>query len=559
MKGTRMDHPLPFSLTGARRVRWGLLILAGVMLGLSFPPSPLGILACFGLVPLLIVLADEPSLRRGLQYSYVTFLVFHLLTLNWTGGYAHAKDPYMMLAGAVTMLAHPLFYFLPIGAYQAVKKHLGEKGALVALPFLWVAYEYTHSLSEWSFPWLTIGNSQTYDISRIQFIEFTGVYGLSFWIVVVNVVAFTLYSLLAGGHIRPRSVRAAAWLALLVVVYELPLVHGLFTLASAERGDHARADSITVGIVQANIDPWEKWSGNSTQQPVQLQVRMTEQLCARRDVPRPELVLWPETAIPYYVFLPLRGGELAPVREVARRMGLAVMTGLPVGIVYEDSTSAPPSARRLRWTGQRYDAYNAAALVDPLNDSLPWYGKMKMVPLAERVPYADLFAFLDFLRWGVGIGGWQIGKDTTIFVERKTGAKFSTMICYESVYPGFVAGFVRKGAEFITILTIDSWWDGMSGAYQHQQFAILRAIENRRWIARCAAGGFSCFVDPWGRVHDRTALFTQATLSHTIERFTEQTWYTRHGDWLGVLCVMLSGFFLAAVAGMNFTKKVRSQ
>src|SRR5438093_5839388 len=140
------------------------------MLGLSFPPFPFGILACFGLVPWLIVLADISEVGRSLRYSYLMFVVFHIIALNWTGGYAHMHDPYMMIAGAVTMIAHPLFYFFPVAGYMLARKYLSDRAALVALPFLWVGYEYSHSLSEWSFPWITIGNSQSYNLAGIQFI-----------------------------------------------------------------------------------------------------------------------------------------------------------------------------------------------------------------------------------------------------------------------------------------------------------------------------------------------------------------------------------------------------
>ena len=104
-------------------------------------------------------------------------LVFHLITLNWTGDYVQGRDIYMMIAGGLTMIVHPFFYFIPLSIYVAVKRYLGRTTALVALPFVWVAYEYSHALTEWSFPWMTLGNSQSYDLTRIQFISFTGIYG----------------------------------------------------------------------------------------------------------------------------------------------------------------------------------------------------------------------------------------------------------------------------------------------------------------------------------------------------------------------------------------------
>jgi apolipoprotein N-acyltransferase len=528
------------------------------MLGAAFPPLPLGILACAGLVPLLVVLSPVTSLWRGLRYGYVTFLTFHVITLNWTGGYAHGNDPYMMIAGGVTMLVHPLFYFLPTGLYLWVKRHLGEAAALWMLPFAWVAYEYSHSVSEWSFPWLTIGNTQSYELARMQFIEYTGVLGLSFWVVVMNVLVFLALRAWMDGPAPWRARKAPGMAGLVAAVYLLPVVHGWSVLGSGEEATVAPGHAVTVGMIQANVDPWEKWSSNADS-PVRRHFGLTWQLLEdRTDLPRPQLVLWPETTIPHYVFLHDWERGMGGVQVLAESTGISILTGVPIARVYEDSTKAPRTARRLRWTGQRYDAFNAAALLRPGHADLQWYGKMKMVPFAERVPYAEMFAFMDFLRWGVGIGGWQIGRDTTVFVEPTTGARFSGVICYESVYPAFVAEFVRRGAEFIAILTVDSWWDHMSGAYQHQRYAIFRAVENRRWVARCAAGGISCFIDPQGRVLDATTLFTTAILSRTLERRTEQTFYTRHGDWCGVVGVFVSGLFLAAAVGAVFRKRLRS-
>jgi apolipoprotein N-acyltransferase len=136
--------------------------------------------------------------------------------------------------------------------------------------------------------------------------------------------------------------------------------------------------------------------------------------------------------------------------------------------------------------------------------------------------------------------------------------RFAALICYESVYPGFVASFVRKGAEFIAVITVDSWWGRMSGAFQHQQFAIFRAIENRRWIARCAVGGISCYIDPYGRVFDKTELFTQATLSRTIGVSDALTFYTSHGEWFGEIMLVVAGLFIAAAAGQKFLHRQRS-
>lgn len=539
------------------RMRIALSILSGVMLGAAFPPSTLGVLACFGLVPLLIVLADIESTGQALRYTYLAMLVFHVITLNWTGDYVEMRDPYMMIAGAVTMIVHPFFYFLPIGLYLFVRRRLGALPALLGLPFFWVGYEYSHTLSEWSFPWLTLGYTQTYDLARIQIAEYTGVFGLSFWILILNVLAFLVYS--AGARGKTFAAPTRGLLGLFLAIFLAPLIYGIIVLAHARvDGEHPAMDkgTVTVGIIQPNLDPWERWSAKGRAILDQCWA-LTGELCRRKV--RPDIVLWPETVVPYFVLLPSNRGLLDEMEEHAREDSVAVLFGLPQMVVYPDSSSAPKSAHTDRMTGQRYDIFNAAAFIQPGVDSIPWYGKMKLVPIAERVPYADLFSSLDFLRWGVGIGGWQIGPGHVIFRDNATGARFSTVICYESVYPAFVAESVLRGAEFLTIITVDSWWDHMSGAYQHERFAVFRAVENRRWVARCALGGISCFIDPYGRYYDATHLMTETALSRTIGRSSSLTFYTRNGEILGVASIWMVGLFFASALGRAFYDRIRKQ
>jgi apolipoprotein N-acyltransferase len=545
------------------RGAYGLALLSGVMLGFSFPPFRLGILACFGLVPLLIALSRSGRLRTALALTYAGMLPFHVITLIWTGGYVHGNDPYMMIAGALTMIVHPLFYTLPLGLYHLVRKKLGENAGLIALPFLWVGYEYSHSLSEWSFPWLTIGNSQSYDLPRIQFISFTGIWGLSFWIIAVNVTAYLLYRVFARRHEDFLPRRAIAIVALLTVLYLLPSALGTYILSTAPpAGDvpvtRPGTGNITVGIVQSNVDPWEKWTRRGTDL-ASLYLGLTRTLMEEHSLRVPQIVLWPETAITGFPLLPGSRPILDRLHAGVDSMNVSVLTGIDHAEIYPEPSGAPASARVSPMTGMRYDTFNAAAFIQPATGDVPWYGKMKMVPIAERIPYADMFAFLDFMRWGVGVGGWQIGPDTTVFTDRGTGVKFSAIICYESTYPGFVASFVRKGASFIALITIDSWWGKMSGAFQHRQIAVFRAVENRRWIARCAVGGISCFIDPYGRSYDDTELFTQRTLSRTIGTDDALTFYTRHGDWLGESALLVALMFAAAVAGQSFTDRRRRE
>jgi apolipoprotein N-acyltransferase len=405
-----MNTTLRRSVNGTPRTQsawkggYGLALLSGAMLGFSFPPFRLGILACVGLVPLLIALSRAGRLRSALGLTYAGMFVFHLITLNWTGGYSHGNDPYMMIAGALTMIFHPLFYMLPLGLYHGVRRKFGETASLVSLPFLWVGYEYSHSLSEWSFPWLTIGNSQSYDLVRIQFISWTGIWGLSFWIILMNVTAYVLYRSLARppGDFIPR--RAIVPGVVLVILYVLPSALGTYILSTAPPPGVpvGTGKSITVGMIQSNVDPWEKWK-SADADLASLYLGLTRRLMREHSGSAPQIVLWPETAITGFPLLPVSRTSLERLRSGIDSINVPVLTGIDHAIRYPDAAKAPPSARRFALSDQRYDTFNAAAFIEPGRGEIPWYGKMKMVPIAERIPYADMFAFLDFMGWG---GGW---------------------------------------------------------------------------------------------------------------------------------------------------------
>jgi apolipoprotein N-acyltransferase len=525
-----------------------LAFSAGVLLGLSFPlpwawvsALPLDYLACIAFVPFLLVLDRLNSYWQSTRYAYLTFFVFNAVTLYWVGGFTHGQDMYLMLSGAALVVAHPLFFLIPTFAYCFVKKHLGTATALVFLPFIWVGFEWLHSLGQIGFPWLTLGNSQTYAIDRIQFISFTGVYGISFWILVLNAIVYFAYlkfARLEWKLISRQSLFAGvALLALLII----PEIHGRFVLSSND--SHGRSGVVRVGMIQPNTDPWKKWEINPENE-LRNYLQMTTDLAAEG----PQLVIWPETAIPFRILLGKYSASYHRVKQRIDSLGFALLTGYPETFFYQ-AASAPPGSRPIEGTKMYYDDFNAIMLLQPKVDSIQKYSKMKLVPFAERVPYAERLSFLvDAVKWNVGISGWGIGKDTTVFFLKKDGTniRFSGMVCYESIYPDLVSAFVRKGAQFLVIITNDSWWGNTSGVYQHLEYATLRAIENHRAIARCANGGISCFIDRYGRISEARDLYTQAILVGDVQLSDVQTFYSRHGDVFARAC---AGIGILAVLG----------
>ena len=530
------------------KFRFFLLTLGGLMLGLSFPPFHTGVLAAFAFVPFFIVFEDIESYGGAFRSSYVMFFVLSLVSLTWVGGFTHAKDPYLMVAGASLVFGHPLFMFVPVMAFVAIRKHLGFKASAYAFPFIWTAFEYLHSITQFAFPWLLLGNSHTYDTQSIQFASVTGVYGVSFWLACMNVAAYVVYASVAVGRWRINSWQSVLAVLVLVVMYFVPKLYGSLTLDAGILED---GRIVRVGIVQPNIDPFEKWQENAGKELATLR-SVTERV--RRNAT--DLVLWPETALPFFILSPRYEELLDSVRRQVDSLGTGLLTGMPDIVYYRDAAQAPANSRVVKGTGQRYDLFNCSMLVQPRSSEIQKYSKINLVPFAERVPYADVLAFSpSLLQWNLGLGGWGIGTDTTIFRLRLSDSstvKFANLICYESIYPGFVAAFVKKGAQFLTVITNDSWWGNTFGPYQHVQIAVFRAIENRRWVVQCANGGISCFIDPLGNIIQRTDMYTIATPVGEVKARTGLTFYSKHGDVFAQTTLWISLMILAAAVGKKF-------
>jgi apolipoprotein N-acyltransferase len=535
----------------ATRTNRILALATGVLFGCSFPPFPLGVLACVSLVPLLLLIERLGSLRKQFLYSYVSFFVASCIGLYWVGGFTHAKDPYLMMGGVLVVVWEPFFFSLVVLAYLAVRRNFGLTFGLVALPFVWVTFEWLHALGEFAFPWLTLGNTQTYQLGKIQFAEITGVYGISLWLLVINVLFFFLLMQLlreAGNKVYTRHLYIGG---AIVIIYLLPDLYR--TTIDENRFLNPGAPTLNVGIVQPNLDPWDKWEGAKSSGKQWGAVEKLLSLTRAQKNNGVQLSVWPETALLFD--LPAHDLEYSQFRAAVDTLGMSIVSGYTSYRFYREG-DAPTSSSVIRGSSVHYDSYNSILFIQPHNRRFQRYAKMRLVPFAERIPYAEAVPFLiEPLRWSVGISNWGIGKDSTVFEDSAGRSKFLAMVCYESIFPEFVASFVKRGAQFLVFITNDSWWGNTSGARQHNQFAILRSIENRRWVVRCANGGISSFIDPMGRMHERTQMYVETEINRVIVPRTEETFYTRHGDWLARGSAAVSGLFLLASVVQYFMSR----
>ncbi|MCY3765121.1 MAG: apolipoprotein N-acyltransferase [Gemmatimonadetes bacterium] len=491
-------------MTEARQgTDWKLMVLfpavSGLVLGAAFPPLPFGFLSYVALIPLLL---SAQRLRGWAAFGagFVQGIFFYGTTLYWIG----SITPPGMAGAAIYM---SLFRGLFLWTFARAVRRYGIAGTWSA-PFLWVAFEYFNSLGDMGFPWVVLGNSQTAYLWLIQYAEVTGVYGVSFWIVLVNLSIMMLW--------RNRA-RRRVWAAALAVLFAGPAANGYLALK-----DDPDEQAVAVGLVQPDMPPVAK-----EYRGFEYNFGKLKPMTAEAAGQGANLVVWPETAVGY-----LKGELYRHHRERVQAMvdslGIYLYTG----------------AYRLE-AGDPVKVFNSSFLFVPGKGISGYYDKTRLVPFGERAPFPELLPFLRKIRFTGGgfVGGnWDSGETRTVFDG--PDARFSALICYDSVFPGFVRSFVDLGAEFLVIITNDGWFGRTSGPYQHAEAAVFRAIENRRDVVRCANTGVSTFIDAYGRKSGTTGIFHPAVLTQGVTPRTAKTFYTKHGDLFAQLCMVLGAILV---------------
>lgn len=490
---------------------FGLACFSAILLVLVFPKFDFSVLAWIGLVPWLVALKGK-NLKEALLLSFVTGLIFYAAIFHgiWAGSVGALKAIHFVLLAVY----FSLYWSFWGGSLTWIRKRTGFSTAFVA-PFLWVSLEYIRShLSFLSYPWLLLGHSQYLHPSLIQITSITGVYGLTFLIVLINTVISeavlyfhrrfsnlnTVASTLQG---FPRISLMAAVLLLFTAWF-----YGLWVLSKGNQGEH-----ISIALVQGNIPPTLKWDRSSRQEIIDRHAILTRKVA----VQRPDLIIWPETAVP---------GDVQHDPQLQRRVG-QIAFGTKSYLLVGSSEYAKFTNNKLK---SRY--YNSMVLFSPEGKIAGEYRKMRLVPYAEYAPVRN------FVVWPKAIasemGDYQPGDKYTLFTMG--GTTFGAVICWENLFPDLVREFVKRGAHFMVIATNEAWFGDTAAPDQLLAISTFRAAENRVAIARSANTGISALIDPFGRITERLRgpdgkdLFTEGVLIGDVTLSEEKTFYTIHGD-----------------------------
>lgn len=558
---------------------WLGVILSGLLLGASFPPSPLPWISWIAWIPLLIVLyrlpekAEEDSFgywlriplvflwrtitlqyfyrptsrqlplkreisktHQAFRYLFVCFFIWNITTCYWlmlTALSVSTDEAFTsFLAGFVASLINPLMMCVPILIWTKFQNRMSVGLSAVFFTVCWTSFEYLHFHWDLSWSWITLGNAFTSAPNFIQFAEFTGVLGISLWILIINILFYYSWN-------NRHSIAKAGIYSLTGLAFGfLPLLLNIWIL-NPTRDVFQPSGTLNARIVQPNIDPYYKFDTDGLDQQLNTFYRLADKPGADTI----ELVVFPETAIPEAVWTqdlassePLKGFWTL----VSRYPRMGILTGL-TELRFFAQGPLPPTARPT--DGGYYDYCNSAVLLG--SSRMRTYQKAWLVPMVERVPFLDQLSFLKDYNIDIGGGFGSYGKSDSAFnLYTRQDVPIGVMICYESAFPDHAIGYTQRGAQVLSVITNDGWWMQSSGYLQHAGLSVLRAIENRREIIRSANTGTSLFVDVYGNRYQDTPWWQEAVIDRKVNLFTDKTFFVQNGPYLGKMALWLLIFLL---------------
>ncbi|MGD8382142.1 MAG: apolipoprotein N-acyltransferase [Syntrophobacterales bacterium] len=495
---------------------------SGLLLTFCFPPIGHALIGWAVLVPLLfLATTNKPSvcftlgwfagICHGLSLLYwITYVVNH---------YGNLPLPVSLVVCFLLVAYLALFP----GLFCAGLSWLRQRGLpwLLFAPFLWVTLEFGKSHLLTGFPWENLGYSQYRWLPLIQMADLAGVYGISFVLVLSSALLFRL--IFGSKHQRKRMTLLISTL-LLVGLFSVVYSYGRWRLATLES---RQGQFFKVAMVQGNVSQDTKWDPAFQQATLEKYVRLTKEIASQQ----PDLVVWPETATPFY-FLADRQNTKTLIQEV-QKLKKPLLFGSPA----------------YRRKGAELRLYNRAYLLDGDGMVTGYYDKIHLVPFGEYVPWQKILFFVDKLVQAAG--NFASGKHARVL--EVSAARVGVLICYEVIFPKLSRDLANGGANLLVNITNDAWFGRSSAPHQHLSMAALRAVENRIPIARCANTGISAFIDTQGQILQKTGLYEDATLLATLQLGNGKTFYTRHGDWFAWLCVAITvlvfGYSLTRMSG----------
>ncbi|WP_317126891.1 apolipoprotein N-acyltransferase [Nonlabens xiamenensis] len=520
---------------------------SGILFWLGWPTYGFAGLLFIAWIPLLLaerrirLSTTKRKTIRVLGHAYLTFFIWNIATTYWL---------YFSTAFGMwfAVLVNSLLMSLVFLGYHLMAKKVGQAAGLSFLVCLWISFERLHLHWDFSWPWLNLGNGFSEQVGWIQWYEYTGTFGGTIWVWIVNIALFL--SLFPIPKHDEKFVRPTFKFILKRTLLPIGLLVVPVLISQALVWDpisFQKGNGTEVVIIQPNIDPYEEKYEMDNDSIVKLIMTLAE----NKLQPSTQFLITPETVladniqvrnlkeIPYDPNIQKLRSKLAAYPQ------LNYLGGISMAEIFRDESRYGPQSNTANDGRTFYNDYNSAIFLKADRDP-QLYHKSKLVVGVENFPYKNILepilgnAMLDL---GGTVATKTTQEDRSVF-ESAEGIKVAPIICYESVYGEFVTDYVNNGAQFLAIITNDAWWGNTQGHQQHLSLARLRAIENRRWIARSANTGISAIINDKGDVVQSLGYEQQGSLAGKIRPRCELTFYSKHGDYIARIAGMMAVFIL---------------
>ncbi len=515
-------------LTDKRTYRFLLLAVSGVLTGLMLVFPKLGFLEWVTLVPVGIFLlseADTPHTRmRGTYlYGFFFFLCYYVVVFHWfinlypldfIYGMTPAAAIAVVLAGCIGLsIFQALFGGLTfVAARLCLRTRFLSKRKLLR-PFcvagIWAVYEWTQTLGWWGVPWGRLAIGQSEYIIGLQTASLFGSYFITFVIVAVNLcVAYAI--------IERRSLKVMGVCAAALLVFQYGAGTALYLI------DNKNVGTVKIAAIQGNVSSLDKWSSGSTQKTYDIY----EELTLKAAKEGADIVVWPETALPYVIEPDDSDGEYCS--ELAMEAGVTIL----VGAFTEDE--------------ELDGEYNSIIAVLPdgsFHETV--YSKIRLVPFGEFVPFKEVFEVVIPPLAELVMSGEDVLRGQDANVIELDEASVGALICFDSIYEELARDATLEGAQVICLSTNDSWFSDSAALYMHNAQAQLRAIENGRYVARAANTGISTVITDKGKVVCELEPLVDGMVISEVELNTHKTLYTVIGNlfvylWIAAIATLLA-------------------
>ena len=510
--------------------------LSALLFWLSWPSISFSILIFFAFVPLLIIenelyiSKNNKSSRYLFRYSFIAFFLWNIACSYWIW---NASAIGMIIA----VLLNSSMMSLVMLSFHFVKKRNNFSLSSIFFICAWIGMEYFHHHWDFSWPWMTLGNAFAEHPTWIQWYEYTGVFGGSFWVLAINIIIFQ--SLFNSSILLKINLENTKKIIVPFALIITPIIISNYIYSNYNE----KINPSNVVIVQPNIDPYnEKFSGLTEAEQLNVLIKLSDSVAHKNT----EFFIWPETALPNNIDEATFESNplILSAREfLSKYKNGNIITGAATYKIY--NTEETITSRKFSNGQCCYDAFNTGLLIEN-NPGIQIYHKSKLVAGVEQIPYPSLLKFLEpfALKLGGTFGSLGTQNERTVLYT-KSGIGVAPVICYESVYGEFVTDYVKNGAQFIAIMTNDGWWGNTPGYRQHAAYARLRAIETRRSVARSANTGTPCFINQRGDVSDATEWWIPEAKNGNINLNEAITFYVQYGDWFAYFASLIAVLVLA--------------